>query len=78
MKKNYTYKIYKKGEVVSRLSTHSIRRFLSRLRMIKENNATYLRVSYPLLGANEGYYQKKKELLNALNAFNEIKGSDYS
>ena len=84
MKKNYTYKIYKDGRVVSRLSCHSIRRFLSRLRTINFSNdieKVYLRVSYGkskyVIGKlstnfNDGYFENHENLLQAFEAFSEV------
>ena len=84
IRKNYTIKIYKNGKVVSRLSAHSLRRSLHHLRSInfsKGIEKVYLRVSYrshkDVFGKvsndrNEGYFENKKDLIQAFEAFNKI------
>ena len=83
MKKNYTFKIYKSRNVVSRLSTHSVRRFLNHLRTINFSKHTkvYLKVAYGKSldnfgkvapDCNEGYFGFRQDLLQAMEAFNEI------
>lgn len=84
-RKNYTFKVYRKGEVVFRLSTHSIRRFLNHLRTInypKDAEKVYLRVSYgrspDVFGKvstdyNDGYFENHQDLLSVFDAFNRLK-----
>ena len=84
MKKNYTIKIYRNGQVVSRLRTHSLRRSLHHLRSInfsKGRGKVYVRVYYgshkDVFGnvsadCNEGYFENKEDLIQAFEAFNKI------
>lgn len=85
MRKNYTFKTFINGEVDSRLSSHSIRRFLNHLRSFKSAEGiekVYLRVSYgkhkDVSGEtttfyNNGLYKNEKDLIHAFKAFNELK-----
>jgi len=81
---NFFLKIIKKnGEIVFKCQTHSIRRFLKNLRMIKwqdESISAYLRVSYgkgkDVFGKivtfyNDGWYETEEDLWLAFEAFME-------
>lgn len=82
-KKNYTFKVFKKGLVVDRYSSHSARAFFRRLRSINfsaDVENVYLRVSYgraqDIRGVtstdyNEGFYDSQQELQEAIDAFTE-------
>ncbi len=82
---NFTYKITRNGTVAVKCQTHSLRRFYHRIRSIKwqKEQSVYLRVNYGKalnnrgkIAAfyNDGDYQTRGELLEALAAFTE-KGS---
>ncbi len=80
---NFTFKVIKDGQVIQAVRTHSIRRFLNNLRTINWQDGgikTYLRVSYGKkicnFGClcdfyNDGWYENKKDLWFAFNAFKE-------
>lgn len=82
-KRNYTLKLIENHRMIDRYQTHSIRLFKSRLRSIKWGKnlfKVYIRVSYgkhkDVFGKmtyfiNEGYYENKKDLWLAFNAFTE-------
>jgi len=88
IRKNYTFKIYKNRKVVSRLSTHLLRRFLSRLRTIKfsKRMKVYLRVScgrsQDSFGKvstdfNDGFFKNQNDLIDAFNeALSKSKGGE--
>lgn len=79
---NFTYRVSRNGRMVAKCQTHSIRRFYHRIGTIKwqDGQSVYLRVNYEKAlnnwGAitafhNDGDYQTKGELLEALAAFTE-------
>ncbi len=80
---NYTFRAIKDGKTIDRCQTHSKRRFMNRIGTINwQNNPlkVYLRVSYGKqecnLGCicnfyNDGGYETKRELLEAIAAFTE-------
>ena len=82
-KRNYTLKVFENGKQVDRCQTHSLRRFMSHLRMINWKNShprVYLRVSYGKrldnFGKitefhNDGDYENENDLWLAFNAFIE-------
>ena len=84
IKRNYTFRVMKNGEIVSKLSTHSIRRFLNHLRTISWQDkgiSVYLRVYYgkekDVFGEtvsfyNDGVYKTKRDLWHAFIAFKNI------
>lgn len=80
-KLNYTFRVIKDGKTIDRCQTHSNRRFYNRIRTINwQNNPlkVYLRVSYGRTECNmgcvcnfynDGWYENRKELMFALEAF---------
>ncbi|OGK43433.1 hypothetical protein A2956_02495 [Candidatus Roizmanbacteria bacterium RIFCSPLOWO2_01_FULL_37_57] len=82
-KMNFTLRVIKNGRTADRCQTHSKRRFYNRIRSIKWGNGVvkvYLRVSYgkgvDVFGKttsfyNEGGYDNKQDLIDALDAFIE-------
>ncbi len=70
---NFTYKVTRNDKVVAKGQTHFIRRFYNRIRSIKwqDVQSVYLRVNYGNGFHNDGDYQSKRELLEALDAFTE-------
>lgn len=70
---NFTYKVTRNDKVVVKCQTRSIRRFCHRIRSIKWQigQSVYLRVNYGDGFHNDGDYQTKSELLEALAAFTE-------
>jgi hypothetical protein len=83
VRNNYTIKVYREGQEVGRVQTHSIRRFLSHLRTITWQAGgikCYLRISYGNYKDNlaknstffnDGWYKDEVEFSVALNAFTE-------
>ena len=73
--KNFTLIWYKTGsnftKMIGRVETKSIRHFRTKLKLLKNQNEYYLRVSYTRGGHNEGVYSTRKGLMLALNAFCE-------
>lgn len=80
-KRNFTLVLFENGsnfqKKVERLETKSIRRFLTRLRLLKSPLECYLRVHYPNGNYNDGYYSgeygNKKYVLKVFKAFCESK-----
>lgn len=82
-RKNYTLKVLQENKEILRVQTHSLRRFLTHLRMIKWENRgirTYIRISYGLkrdtsgkfsVFYNDGWYDNEENLKYAFNCFNE-------
>ena len=79
---NFTYKVIMNGKGVAKCQTHSIRRFCRKVRSIKWQNgqSVSLRVNYGkalnnfgemVAFHNDGDYQTKSGLLEALSAFTE-------
>jgi len=75
-KRNYTLILFENGsnftKRVERYETKSIRRFSTKLRLLKSPFECYLRVYYPDGGHNDGNYVNKEDLLMAYEAFCEI------
>lgn len=71
--KNFTLVLYRKGfdktQMIERLETKRVRRFLRRLRLLDKRFNAYLRASYMDGGWNDGYYQSRVDLMRAFNAF---------
>lgn len=83
MRQHYKLLVTKRGELIQKCSTHSLRRFLKNLRTINWENdhpVAYLKVSYGKhkdnFGKltnfdNEGEYRNETDLWQAFNAFIE-------
>ncbi len=82
-KPNFTFRVIKNGKTIDRCQTHSKRRFYNRIRTINWQNSpllVYLRVNYGKKECNfgcvcnfynDGWYENKDELWQAVNAFTE-------
>lgn len=87
--KNYTIKVKESRKVVAKYQTHSKRRILNKISTIKWKvgvSKAHLRVNYGKFKNNygrnevfdnEGIYNNKKDLLIALNSFNELSEKDF-
>ena len=73
--RNFTLILFEIGskhkKPVYRLETKSIRRFKMKLKLLKSQIESYLRVSYTKGGHNNGFYYSKEDLLFAFEAFIE-------
>jgi hypothetical protein len=82
-KQNYTFRVLKNCQAIQRYQTHSKRRFYNQIGTINWQDCplkVYLRVSYgrgedafgkTVAFYNDGTYETKEELLQALEAFTE-------
>lgn len=80
---NFTFKVIKNNKVIQKCQTHSVRRFINRLRTINWQNVglkVYLRVNYgkhednfgkKVTFYNDGLYESKEDLWCTFNAFKE-------
>lgn len=78
---NFTFRVIKNGKTIDECRTHSKRRFYGKIRTINWQNKplkVYLRVYYGKHLSNfgkierfwnDGYYDSRKDLMLALNAF---------
>lgn len=73
--RNFTLILFENGsnfqKKVERYETKSIRRFCTKLRLLKSPFECYLRVHYPDGGHNDGYYTNYEDLTLAFEAFCE-------
>lgn len=73
--KNFTLVLYEIGsrhkKRIDRCETKSIRRFMTKLKLLNSQIESHLRVFYAHGGHNEGFYSSKEDLLFAFDAFVE-------
>lgn len=70
----YSYKVRRNNKTIDKCSTHLFRRFSNNLRTINFQNddiSVYLKFTYNDSLINEGIYNNKHDLFQALEAFRE-------